>query len=962
MALAAGWRRGGVRLLALLALGSPALALDPSLPFRQLLHDTWSDAAGLSLGGVTSAVQGADGYLWIGGAHGLLRFDGLRFTAPFEGGGLDYQWPKLAATPDGAIWITQKEGLARVLDAVVRKYPTVRVAQIVAAPNGKLWSLHVDASVSLIESPERPPRRFGAADGLPAGRIETISADGEGLWMGGAAGVCRWAPRRPARCVATPAPVFAIAATGPDEVYAAGTFSVVRVAGGRVETIAADLGDRMARPGVMLADRDGGAWLGTTGGLLRIRGGASEWFTRKDGLSADSVNAIVEDTEGDVWVATPNGVDRFRPPRVLHLSPVDGLSTDTISALEATPDGAVWIATDGGGLNRWKDGRITVYSLAQGLPGRMVRALHADRRGVLWVAASGGVARIVGGAVRSAWPGAGDLRETFSMADDVAGNLWLADQRAGVWRFDGARAVPVPAPIDQVFRVAASSDGAVWLGSYSKGVARLCQGGAEVLPRIAPGPVRAIAPDESGAVWIGAGTVLARVRNGKTTAWGPRLGLATEEILGIADDRRGGLWVVTPESVSRIARDDLDKSADGLPGTLRPARYDRRDGLRLRSIAGMPSGRIAAAPDGRIWAIEQDGVAILDPELLRPDTVTPPVHVEAITVDGATLPAGTRRYRGHETRITYTALSLRAPERLSFRYRMDPGVSGWTEAENRRDVTFVNLPPDHYRFRVTACNLDDVCNLQGDTIEFDVAPYFYQTIWAKLLWLGLTGMFGWGAYRLRLQQMQSRFRLAAQERARVTREIHDTLLQGFAGVVYQLEAASRQFETRPADSRQRLERAISQADTALTEARRTLQDMRLPVLEDRTLPEALEEAGAQAAAGLPAAFQVRVKGRVTPLPYPAQAAMFLIGREAVNNAINHANAGRITVHLVYADREFRMTIHDDGASFDPQAAKQKTGHFGVSSMEERARQVGADFRIDSAPGRGSTITVTIGRK
>jgi signal transduction histidine kinase len=138
--------------------------------------------------------------------------------------------------------------------------------------------------------------------------------------------------------------------------------------------------------------------------------------------------------------------------------------------------------------------------------------------------------------------------------------------------------------------------------------------------------------------------------------------------------------------------------------------------------------------------------------------------------------------------------------------------------------------------------------------------------------------------------------------------------------------------------------------------------LRLPVLEDRTLPQALTEVGEKAVAGSATAFHLKAEGAVAPLPYAAQAAMFLIGREAIGNAVNHARASRISVHLIYQEKEFRLEVEDDGSGFDPDAAHGKEGHFGMRSMGERAKQVRADLRVDTTPGRGTSIVVMLARK
>jgi len=939
-----------------------AAAISPSVELGRLLHDSWTGANSVDLGSVNAIRQGTDGYLWISSDTGLHRFDGLRFSDPPLRAGQEMPSGRAIDTlsrADGSLWVSFGLSLIRLRDGRLDfREDTDRhtgVRTMLDAGGGTVWLL--GGTLSRLE-PGRPRRFFTADDGLPPVRVEAIALAGPGaLWLGIPGAVCRWTPGSRANCHPLPGIFLSLFPIGPDDVYGASTACLAHIAHGAVEILTREVSELAVSARSLIVDRSGSVWVGTASGLLRIRKGVVERFTRRDGLSGDRVQTIIEDTEGDLWVGTNSGIDRFRDPRVLHLDAMDG---NFSTAVAAAPDGTVWIGTIGAGLARWKSGSLSWFSVANGLPGNFVQALAVDRQGVLWLATDRGLARFERDRLVPALPDGPGSKAVFSIDFDTSGGAWFADQMKGAWRLFDRRVSLIPGlPQTSLFRLAGTPDGSMWLGYYENGVFRWRNGAVEPVDLNATGAVsapRALLAGRDGAVWIGAGRVLCRILGGRLTAWGPRQGMPPEDIQSIAEDSAGVLWVATPEAVLRIARPD----PAGGQSMLRVTRYFHQDGLRRRSSVGMYGSRIAVAPDGRIWVTEQDGVAILDPALLRPDTVPPAIHIDQIIVDGTPLPWGVSAFRGHEARIEYNGISLRAPERLHFKYRLDPGSQAWTDVQNQRSVSLISPEPGSHTFRLMACNLDEVCNEQGGDIEFQVIPYFSQTIWYKLMWLAFAAGIGYVLHWLNVQRIKSRFRLAAQERARVTREIHDTLLQGFAGVVYQLDAASRQFETHPAASKERLDKAIGQADNALTEARRTLQDMRLPVLEDSTLPEALQDVGASAVES-GAVFVLRVKGTVVSLPYAAQAAMFLIGREAIHNAAKHSGAGRITVHLHYRDPEFRMTIADDGSGFDPAEAKKKAGHFGIDSMAVRARQAGAEFQVDTAPGKGTTVTVTAKR-
>jgi signal transduction histidine kinase len=329
-------------------------------------------------------------------------------------------------------------------------------------------------------------------------------------------------------------------------------------------------------------------------------------------------------------------------------------------------------------------------------------------------------------------------------------------------------------------------------------------------------------------------------------------------------------------------------------------------------------------------------------------------------VDGHPLgvSAGETEIRG-QVQFEYTALSLSLPEYVRFRYKLEGLDKGWIDSQNRRQIVYGSLSPRHYRFLVTARDENGVWNDTAASFAFWVPPRFYQTWWFAVLFASTLVACGQSLHRLRMRRMRSRFQLVMQERARLSRELHDTVLQGFAGVVYQLEAASRQLAASPADSKRRIDRALEQADQSLREAREALSCLRLSALEDKSLAEAVKVAGGQILEGTKISFEMNVKGKPRELPYDAQATVYTIAREAMNNAMNHAQPDRVRVDLEYTPTTVRLVVQDDGKGFDVQNSGQKIDHWGLSGMRERARQIHADLLIESAPGRGTRVELVV---
>jgi signal transduction histidine kinase/ligand-binding sensor domain-containing protein len=964
------------------------VALDPGLAVSHYLHTSWTQEEGADLPGVQAISQTSDGYLWLGTSTGLIRFDGLRFFhwAPPGAEKLRSNDIRLLmAASQGGLWIGSALGINRLDRGHLTDYPAAdrwlagAVVAMLQDHLGRLWMLgQGPAGSSLgVLPPDGSFQIYGQREGLPEQRVQTVLEDRQHvLWLGTSTGLCRWSPGSRADCLSIPAVnVFSLLeeANGDFLVGDDVSRSTLRLSRGAPRPVIAQLGYASLNPRVMLRDHDGNVWIGTFGqGLLRLAHGRLERFTRRDGLSSDVINTLSEDREGDLWIGTARGIDRLRDPKVVHMSSRDGLSSDLVTAVHAAQQGGAWVGTYGGGLNHVKANHNTRYLMDPALPGTTVTSLYEERSGRLWVATSAGLVYRSGDRFVPVRDTHGRLLDrVFAISGQNHGPIALVDSRRGLFTVEGGVARPLAIPGLQregVYQLQFDRSGVLWIGYFQGGIAAVTGRRFRLYTTadgLADGAIRAIYQSADGDIWVGTKTGLGRFRNGSWTTWTARSGLPEGGVRGIVEDSpRHTLWLVTADGLLRVSMTDLD-DAQTLAKPVSFLLYGQNDGLRLASSGNMVNPPITQTDDGRIWLCTQDGLAIVDPARIRSNPVPPPVAIEQVLVDGVPLdlmsPKGAA-FHGRQLQITYTALSLMVPERIRFKYRLDGLDRDWTEAEGRRSVNYVALPPARYRFRVIACNNDGVWSAEGAALAFLVKPYYYQTWWFAAMCAGALGLFAWGTHRLRVRSVVARLQAIAQERARLTRELHDSLLQGFAGVVYQLEAVARQFDTAPAISKQRLERAIEQADQSLQEARRTISSMRLPALENNTLPEALSAIAAQLTEGASIEFDLEVKGRVQQLPYEQQANVYLIGREAIANAVNHARASRIAAVLVYSDKELRLAVQDDGMGFDPQSGTSKEDHWGMRGMRERAESIGAAFRLDTAPDRGTTIEVVVPQK
>ena len=508
--------RPAFRCLPLLLLAWPSCALSPKLSIHQYSHTAWTEAGGEPLATIQAFAQTRDGYLWLGTAAGVRRFDGIRFSRGPASLGRGLPAPPvrdIAVTRDGDTWLASGAGLARLHAGSIRQYPFhwihALLSGIVEDSSGVLWIAVQTETENYIQSlsPEDGSvQRFGSAEGTPQD-VSAIARDGEAFWLGGNGVVCRWIPGAPAACRQTPGHIVSLAPAGPGVVYAASSTAIYRVNPGGVESVASLAGHAGSiRRRALLVDRQGSLWAGSTGGLLRIRNGTIEKLARNDGLSGDFINGILEDAEGDIWIATNNGIDRLRDPRVRHFSTVEGLSGELTTVIKATADGSVWVGAHGYGLNRIQGERISRYSTRDGLPGDSVSAIEEDDSGRVWVACGEKLAWWNGGRF-VAVPAPSPKQPLYSLAADSRGRIWAAGN--GLWRVSAQSVDAVDAgQPDDLFRVFASRRGPLWLASFSHGVMTLAGPDARVSPPVnglngvAP---RAMLEDSSAGVWVAAG-------------------------------------------------------------------------------------------------------------------------------------------------------------------------------------------------------------------------------------------------------------------------------------------------------------------------------------------------------------------------------------------------------------------------------------------------------------------------
>jgi signal transduction histidine kinase/ligand-binding sensor domain-containing protein len=756
----------------------------------------------------------------------------------------------------------------------------------------------------------------------------------------------------------------------------------------------------------VLSDRDGALWFGTAdGGLIHVHDGRADVFGIADGLSGEHVDSLFEDREGSVWAAGLDGLDGFHALPATTYSAKQGVSGGG-GAILADEDGGVWFSGLTG-LYRWRDGHITVHrvrpeprrvsppssggvdelALAE-LPETPVGSLFQDRLGRIWLGAQKSLGYVENKRFVTVVGVPGGYID--SLTEDKEGNLWIAHREAGLLRLSAhLKMQQFPwtmisgSDAARAWRLATDPvGGGLWIGSAAGGIVYFMGGQVKasfgVGDGLGKGSVNDLRAATDGTVWAATDGGLSRLKAGRIATLDSRSGLPCDAVDSSIDDGTGSTWLYTHCGLVRIASRDLDAQAAALElrkvpeGKVRMTVLDDSDGIPSFGLASSYSPHLVKSKDGKLWLTTRDGVAVVDPQHLHFNEVRPPVHVEQVIADGHTYDASSRLKLPplpRDLEIKYTALSLAAPGRVQFRYKLEGRDRDWRNAGNGRGASYSDLAPGNYRFHVIASNNSGVWNEQGDTLDFSIAPAYWQTIWFKTLCvLAFLGLL-WVLYQLRLRQVTRQFELGLEarvaERTRIARELHDTLLQGFHGVLLRFQTAARLLPTRPAEARQVLETTLDQAEQALADGRNAVQGLRSSVVEAPELADAIKTLGEELAAD-PARdrfipLSLRVEGTPRKLRAIVRDEIYRIASEALRNAFRHSGATRIEVELQYDERHFELRVRDDGKGIDAKFLSEegRGKHFGLSGMRERAEMIGGKLALWTSPNSGTELELKI---
>ena len=772
----------------LVFLATMAYALDPRVRISQYVQTNWNSSHGLVSTSVTRVVQGRDGYIWVGTRQGVSRFDGIRFTnfVPGDKSGLGVRVVRwMHAARDGQLWVAGDGGLARFQNGEWKTFSendglTGSQATSLAENAGGLW---IGTTRGIFRFAEEKLSPFDKNSELPSRVINQLAVGHDGaLWIGTQEGLVRYDGRLTTFSKKDGLPDDRISALHVDRVGRLwiGTQGpgLAQLQGGVIERAPVERwGDRIRHaraPHSITDDADGNIWIAmNTGGLVRYREGRAELYSNAEGLPSDETYHVSIDHEGSLWLAMSGmgGLSRFRDGVATVYGRPEGLPVETVSDIVEAADGAIWAATTTSGVSILRDGVVTPGPAEVARQRTMI--LYRARDGAMWTGLDGGRIAITSGGRTSILGAAAPGRFYVSaIGENAAGDVYVAYGPSGLARYRDGKLVQVDLPphmTNMIRQILPAPGGGLYLAMQGHGLFMLSPGGVRMLwPHR---DITSMRRDTDHAVWIATGgDGLYHWKDGRVTHWPARLALEEGLLHDLALDRDGRVWLHGLSSIAVLERRQLWDWQFANKEPLRPILVARAEGLRSPERI---SGRMMQDSHGYVWAATLMGAARLDPRRLAVNRTAPRVVIEQADGGGGFRPVnGAVSARdGNRVVFQFTALSMAAPERNRFRYRLAGFDDRWVDAGTGREAVFTNVGPGSYRFQVQASNNAGVWNEAGASADLIVPAAFYERAWFRLVVLAALVLAGWGVYRWRTVVLWRRNRELARHVAQRTAEL-----------------------------------------------------------------------------------------------------------------------------------------------------------------------------------------------
>ena len=594
-------------------------------------------------------------------------------------------------------------------------------------------------------------------------------------------------------------------------------------------------------------------------------------------------------------------------------------------------------------------------------------SIFEDNSGRVWVSGARSLGVLEDGRLK---PAPFSLQGRASaIAGDAQGGLWLTSPDYGLVHLAGGKVIErmsFPQPGEPGSGLIPGPDGGVWVGLFNGGVIYFRDG--QIRRKFSSsdglgfGKVANIYRDRDGAIWASTENGLSRIADGRVGTLSTKNGLPCNTVHWVIEDDLSSFWLYTQCGLIGINRREMDAWTADNGRKLQTLVFDNSDGVRVLAMTRPERPHVTKSADGKIWFAQwgTGTVNVFDPARVNRNAIPPPVHIEQIVADDKIyFPKLGLHVRPLVRNLTidYTALSFVEPGKVHFRYKLEGQDPDWREVINDREVQYSNLAPANYRFRVIASNNDGVWNQEGDSLDFTIDPATYQAAWFRVLAVGaILGILG-VLYRYRLYQLDREYNVRVEERTRIARDLHDTLLQTFQGLMLRFQVVDDLLP--PGKEKEELAATLECCDQAVTEARNAVSDLRSCAATGNDLSQALRDAGNELTRETTADFRFLVEGTARDLEPMVRDEIYRIAREALRNAAAHSGANLIEVEIIYKE-PLLLRVRDHGIGIPPEFLNDgRGGHYGLAGMRERAEAIGAELTIRGGKDGGTEIDLSV---
>lgn len=962
----------------------------------KLDHRRWT-ASDHGPSAVGALAQTTDGYLWLGTHDSLFRFDGFEFEKFASPDGVQLGVVSaLLSTPKG-LWVGFRAGGARLIDAsgvmldLDPGFPGGVVYGLAEDQQGQVWSA---SDEGLARHDGMGWRLVGREAGFADHHARAVHADADGyLWVASEEEVYMLPPganrflRTGIKSQSISQITSSTSGSGVIWITDRSRNRLLRLTKTGYASIEIEELPTSRASSIVL-DGEGDAWLGTLGsGVHRLTAEKPREFnddadegnayTARDGLSSDTVLAQLIDRDGTLWVGTDAGLDRLKRK---SLSPLALPGGAVNHALAAGGDGSLWVGSENGQLLRLRGASRATFELEMPI----TTMVNSEQYGLLIGGYQGVFSLVDDEPVRIAALPVESAPESAirAMTTGKDGAIWVSVNRAGLfvwadrqWR----RTPPVSDSERQEMPVSASRDqtGTLWFGYRENLLVSVDEqkvkhwGEQEGLDI---GHVTAML-HLPGRMWVGGQHGLAYFDGGRFHRLDLPAADSFRNIYALVavpaeknrDESGVDIWVHSRGGIFRLPAAEIERVIAG-GDTLLYSSHDPIGRLPMDPFKVLPLPTAVYIDTGSLWFATGNGVVRIDPYKQKVIAHPPAVTIKALTADGVDFDISAAPVRlstaPQKLVIAYSALNLAAPEKMRFQYRLEGQDSEWIDAGRSRQAAFPRLRPGEYEFQVRALDANGVFNLPDAALPIIVPQVFYLRPGFLVIFAGiLLALIFWMVHvhtRREKAALRTRLEERFQERERIARELHDTLLQSVQGMMLSFQAVA---DSLPKDSRARhsMEQALDRAEQVIAEGRDRITGLRGQIAPSEDLTVAFQAIPLDVGPVSSAAFSASNMGEQVPLRNEVRDAFYQVGREAVLNAFRHAQASQIAVRFTYTSGTFEMSVVDDGIGIEPlyQRMQGRPEHSGLRGMYELAERTGARLAITSNARDGTRIRLSL---